>query len=79
MKKGYNKLAGLGRVWHTWNNDGAGGIEDSGTSECKMLESLMVPRNYSLHWCGKDNGGVKKKQIGQLIANSMNNTKVEVH
>ena len=39
----------------------------------------MVPWNYSLCWCGKDNGGAKKKQIQQSIANSMNIAKVKIH
>ena len=67
------------RAQHTWNNDGAGGIEVSHTSEHIWLECLMVPGNYSMHWHGKDNTGAKQKQIGQLIANSMNNAKAKVH
>ena len=77
-KKCYSKDAGLGRVQHTWNHDGASGITDSCTSTDILLDWPMVPGNYSLWWHRKDNGSEKKKQIAQSIANLMNIVKVKL-
>ena len=61
-EKCYNNLAVMGRVQHTWNNDKACGVEDSCTPEGILLDCLMVPGNYSLHWGGKDNAGAQRSK-----------------
>jgi hypothetical protein len=61
-----------------WNNDGADGPGDPLTSERILLDWLLVPDNYALKWRGKDNGGVRKKQLAMKIAEKMNDSNVKV-
>lgn len=77
-KECYTKLAAQGKVRHTWTNDGAGGVEDSNSSERILLNWLLTPGNYSLKWRGKNNNGQRKKQIAEVIAKLMNDAKVKV-
>jgi hypothetical protein len=55
-----------------WDSDGLKGSDDPKTSVRVLLDWWMAEGNY-VKFCGKNNGGVKKKQICNALAEKMSN------
>jgi hypothetical protein len=77
-KSGYSKaqkeLAGSddleGPRRGNWDGDGKAGVENVHTSMKILLDWWMKQGNYS-KFCGKHNGGVRKKDVCQALAAKM--------
>jgi hypothetical protein len=56
----------------SWHNDGKKGPDDPRTSMSILLEWWLTEGNYS-KYCGKNNGGVKKKEFAAKLAEKISN------